>query len=241
MTIGHSARLRVVFLFCSNSVFKGIVFQRIRNDVMNHVRLLVTLTLVAFTLLCSCSRNPHVADYDFNTVFAPKPYSDFKLNRITIGMSKEEVTSILGQPLKEDTIEFLHCVVYANTSTEIDPTAAQFHGVGTRPPYLALWFSAQGKVNFVFNNEYYKGLRELEGLSIDEIIEFFGEPQDELQVHKCNVLSYSRLVEGGYTGHNGDIYVRRVYLDETGKVISVESGKGTGWDLYSGLMDNVKN
>lgn len=193
---------------------------------------------VLFFIELSPGLFPYVTNYRFNTVFASSPYSDKKLKKVKFDISMSEVIELIGEPLNRRTIKFLHCMLFTKGGNSLDPTSAKFHGVGgsDKEPYIALWFSEENKVNYVFNSNYTEMTDdELVGLNIESVLDIFGKPKETLLIPKSFVWSYTTIIDGPYTGDFRGIYTRRVYFNTSNKVIAVELGRGSTTDIYSGI------
>lgn len=210
----------------------------------------VSFLLIIFSqnVQSSPSTNPHIPDYLYNTVFAVEPYSDAKLLKIELGSSKDTVLATIGNPLHIEKIDHLNCILFSEESYHLDPLAAKFHGVDSSRvsdhniPFLAIWFSENGQANHILNNGYIDEIQEKElvGKNRANIIGSFGSPKEEIKIEPCYFLSYSKLKDGPYTGHNQDIFIRRVYFDMNDQVIHVESGQGPMHEIYFGIVGKNK-
>lgn len=151
-----------------------------------------------------------------------------------------EVIESIGEPLSKDEIEYMHCVLYTQGSNSLDAMSAKYHGIGgsAKEPFLVIWFTEEGKVNYIFNSKYTEiANHELIGLDVESILDKFGEPKQTLTIPKCYVWSYSKIVDGPHTGCDRGIYTRRVFFDESQKVFVIEKGKGASFDIYKALED----
>lgn len=195
---------------------------------------------------CFNPENPDVTNYEYNTIFSNSPYSENIFSAIKIGESKKEITVKLGPPLYEEKISFLHCMLFSNETYSLDPASAKHHGVDSAKvadhnvPFLALWFSEDVRVNFVFNKNYISKTQETElvGKNKSAVVKDFGQPREELLIKPCYFYSYTKIKEGPYTGHDQGIFIRRVYFDGNNRVIAVEKGDGPKHNIYSGIKDS---
>lgn len=194
--------------------------------------------------------NPYITDYKYNTVFAGAPYIEKKLSSINRGSTREDVLKTLGAPLYVEEIGFLHCMLFSQTNYRIDPLVAKYHGIAASnlkdpsAPFIAFWFSEDGKVDYVLINKGHIAKdqeNELFGLGAASITNRFGTPKEEILVQPCYFFSYSRLKEGPYTGCDQGIFIRRVYFNKQDKVIAIESSKGPQHDIYSGIIGNTSS
>jgi len=202
--------------------------------------IIVAAPFLMFNKSAHCSP-PEVTDYNFNTIFASVPYSDSKLSSIKPGTNKAKVRELLGEPLYIKQINFLHCLLFTNGNAGLDPSAAEFHGVGGngKDLFLGIWFSEEDKVNFVFNNGFTKmNKAELIGLDSKRIFELLGRPKESLRIPKHVVYSYSKIKEGPYTGDDHGIYIRRIYFNASDQVVTVDMSEGSETDYYSGIIES---
>ena len=190
--------------------------------------------------------NPYITDYNYNTVFARAPYADKKLSSIDQGSTREQVVKTLGTPLYVEDIDFLHCMLFSQANYRIDPLAAKYHGIDSScvkddsAPFIAFWFSEDGKVDHVFNQSRVTSdqVNELLGLDTASITNRFGTPKEEILVQPCYFFSYSKLKEGPYYGTEQGIYIRRIYFNKQDRVIGIESSKGPQYDIYNEILGN---
>jgi len=187
------------------------------------------------------------ADLEYNTVYSEK-YDEDLFNDKLLGKSKKEIIDKLGKPLRTENIEsyskFLYRdkkdSIYIDCSGGVD--MSKFDILNKEENFLVFEFDNKDKVKDIFKVENSKkiGPDSLIGISKSEVINKFGKPVQIAQINfDGNILSFSNLKKGAYTGKRPKIHMRNIVFDKNDKAIKVI--KSDGYNVLEDLCKIINN
>jgi outer membrane protein assembly factor BamE (lipoprotein component of BamABCDE complex) len=151
-----------------------------------------------------------------DTVYAPG-YSEAKFTSIQLGMSREEVTRLLGQPLNVDSAPGYILWTYA--SSDLRNPRIQGNGPTTIPAQTFVQADTAGKIVSV--SGVYLNIKKDEYLNhrLEEVRARFGDPLEIRTAPDRDLYWYSKLDR--IKGH----YVRFICISTEGKVCDINAGR----------------
>jgi hypothetical protein len=151
------------------------------------------------------------------TVYAPG-FTETKFRTIRVGMKREDVIRILGDPIQIDPAPGY---IYWSYPTRGRGDHPSFPGGPTAPPSeITFHADLQGKIQAVYGDHLALGLKpgEMVGRSLDEVKKRFGEPT-VLTAPDRDLYWYTKC-----SNSKGD-YIRFIVVNDDGLVGSVEAGR----------------
>ena len=162
-------------------------------------------------------------DLKYNTRYS-KNYSEKKFQSLKSDSRKSEILELLGHPIEVYNSEFEHSIIYSENKVSIEPGSLGVGNQDTIHPirFCRFNFGKNGEVISTFNSQNFIDstyLQKLEQLNYNEIIEKIGEPLQEYKCDcNCEILNYSRLKDGAYSGKNPTINIRRIAIDDKNQI-----------------------
>jgi hypothetical protein len=149
------------------------------------------------------------------TVYAPG-YSEARFRSIRVGMTREEVTRVLGEPLSIEPASGYVLWVYA--PDDYRNLRQHEDGPTTTPPQTAFQTDPAGKIVSVYGGYLDVDKDEFVGHQLDDVRKRFGEPLEIYSTPDRELYWYSRM--DGVKGH----FVRNIELSTKGGVINITQG-----------------
>ncbi|ROI12186.1 hypothetical protein [Epilithonimonas hominis] len=186
-------------------------------------------------------------DLEYNTVYSDK-YEEKLFNNSLLGQTKKQIIDKLGKPLVTESInpysKFLYRdkndSIYINCSGGVD--LSSYNIINKNYSFLTFEFDENNNVIEVFQviDSEKVDADSLIGISKNEIINKFGKPTQIAQINfKGNMLAFSNLKEGAYTGKTPKIHVRNIVFDKNEKAIKIV--KADGYGFLEGLCEIINN
>jgi hypothetical protein len=150
-----------------------------------------------------------------STVYAPS-YSAARFRSVRIGMSREEVIRLLGQPLSVQPAPGYILWVYAPSDGNPRPRG---NGPTNPSPETAFQADSAGKILSVAGSYLDISNDDLLGHQLAEVRERFGEPLSVYSAPERELYWYSKI--DGVKGH----YVRYVDISSLGTVSEITAGR----------------
>jgi SmpA / OmlA family len=150
-----------------------------------------------------------------STVYAPG-YSEARFRSIRVGMTREEVTRVLGEPLSIDPAPGYVVWVYAPINYR-NPRPPG-NGPSIPPPRTAVQADLEGKIVSVYGVYLDVEKDEFIGHQLADVRGRFGDPLEVYSAPDRDVYWYSKL--DGVKGH----FVRGIQISTKGSVCEVSDG-----------------
>ena len=173
-------------------------------------------------------------DLEYNTVYSKK-YDESLFNNSLIGLNKTEIIKKFDKPLKIDIIKTNSRFLYKNKNDSIfidcngGVDLSRFDILHKKENFLVFTFDENEIVKDVFNVKNSEKINSdsLIGISKAEIITKYGKPNEIAEVKENGeVLFFSNIKNGGYTGKMPRIYLRKVIFDKNDIAIKVIKSEG---------------
>ena len=196
--------------------------------------LVFTLAIFMIFKVIKFVKGIETPDLEYNTVYSEK-YDESLFNNSLIGLNKNEIIKKFGKPLKIDNIKNFSEFLYKkeNDSVFIDCTGgvdlSHFDILHKKTNFLVFTFDENENVKEIFNvkNSEIVNSDSLIGVSKAEIIKKYGKPNQIAEVKENGeVLFFSNIKNGGYTGKMPRIYLRKVIFDKNDIAIKVIKSEG---------------
>ena len=173
-------------------------------------------------------------DLEYNTVYSEK-YDESLFNNSLLGLNKTEIIKKFDKPLKIDIIKTNSRFLYKNKNDSIfidcngGVDLSHFDILHKKENFLVFTFDENENVKEIFNvkNSEIVNSDSLIGVSKAEIIKKYGKPNQIAEVKENGeVLFFSNIKNGGYTGKMPRIYLRKVIFDKNDIAIKVIKSEG---------------
>lgn len=196
--------------------------------------LVFTLAIFMIFKVIKFVKGIETPDLEYNTVYSEK-YDESLFNNSLIGLSKNKIIEKFGKPLKIDTIQNFSKFLYKNKSDSIfiDCTGgvdlSHFDILHKKKNFLVFTFNENEIVKDVFNVKNSEKINSdsLIGISKAKIIKKYGKPNQIAEVKENGeVLFFSNIKNGAYTGKMPKIYLRKVIFDKNSIAIKVIKSEG---------------
>ncbi len=182
------------------------------------------------------------SDPEYNTIYSQNFNEKLFQNQL-IGKSKNEIITIIGNPLSKTKLKYFDAILYTNFKDSVYLTensiSVGLNGYCKNVKYRFMSFDSIGKVENVMINGYSEKKEELGKLTKFEVLEKFGKPQKQILCNcKCIVYSYSEIKKGAYSGKHPIINIRNLIFDEKNKLIKVVKKVGSTYSKYDEICSN---
>ena len=211
--------------------------------------LVFTLAIFMIFKVIKFVKGIETPDLEYNTVYSKK-YDESLFNNSLIGLSKNKIIEKFGKPLKIDTIQNFSKFLYKNKSDSIfiDCTGgvdlSHFDILHKKKNFLVFTFDENEIVKDVFNVKNSEKINSdsLIGISKAEIITKYGKPNEIAEVKENGeVLFFSNIKNGAYTGKMPKIYLRKVMFDRNNIAIKVIKSEGNPLSPTEGICKVYSN
>ena len=188
-------------------------------------------------------------DLEYNTVYSEK-YDESLFNNSLIGLNKIKIIEKFGKPLKIDTIQKFSKFLYKNKSDSIyidcegGVDTSHFNMLHKKENFLVFTFDENEIVKDIFNIKNSERINSdsLIGTSKAEIIKKYGKPNQIAEVKENGeVLFFSNIKEGAYTGKMPKIYLRKVMFNKNNIAIKVIKAEGNPLNPTEGICKIYSN
>ena len=211
--------------------------------------LVFTLAIFMIFKVIKFVKGIETPDLEYNTVYSKK-YDESLFNNSLIGLNKNEIIKKFGKPLKIDTIQKFSKFLYKNKSDSIyidcegGVDTSHFNMLHKKENFLVFTFDENEIVKDIFNIKNSERINSdsLIGTSKAEIIKKYGKPNQIAEVKENGeVLFFSNIKEGAYTGKMPKIYLRKVMFDRNNIAIKVIKSEGNPLNPTEGLCKVYSN
>ena len=211
--------------------------------------LVFTLAIFMIFKVIKFVKGIETPDLEYNTVYSEK-YDESLFNNSLIGLSKNKIIEKFGKPLKIDTIQNFSKFLYKNKSDSIfiDCTGgvdlSHFDILHKKKNFLVFTFDENEIVKDVFNVKNSEKINSdsLIGISKAKIIKKYGKPNQIAEVKENGeVLFFSNIKNGAYTGKMPKIYLRKVIFDKNSIAIKVIKSEGNPLNPTEDLCKGYSN
>ena len=188
-------------------------------------------------------------DLEYNTVYSKK-YDESLFNNSLIGLNKTEIIKKFDKPLKIDIIKTNSRFLYKNKNDSIfidcngGVDLSHFNMLHKKENFLVFTFDENEIVKDIFNIKNSERINSdsLIGTSKAEIIKKYGKPNQIAEVKENGeVLFFSNIKNGAYTGKMPKIYLRKVMFDRNNIAIKVIKSEGNPLNPTEGLCKVYSN
>ena len=188
-------------------------------------------------------------DLEYNTVYSEK-YDESLFNNSLLGLNKTEIIKKFDKPLKIDIIKTNSRFLYKNKNDSIfidcngGVDTSHFNMLHKKENFLVFTFDENEIVKDIFNIKNSERINSdsLIGTSKAEIIKKYGKPNQIAEVKENGeVLFFSNIKEGAYTGKMPKIYLRKVMFDRNNIAIKVIKSEGNPLNPTEGLCKVYSN
>ena len=188
-------------------------------------------------------------DLEYNTVYSEK-YNESQFNNSLIDLNKIKIIEKFGKPLKIDTIQKFSKFLYKNKSDSIyidcegGVDTSHFNMLHKKENFLVFTFDENEIVKDIFNIKNSERINSdsLIGTSKAEIIKKYGKPNQIAEVKENGeVLFFSNIKEGAYTGKMPKIYLRKVMFNKNNIAIKVIKAEGNPLNPTEGICKIYSN
>ena len=211
--------------------------------------LVFTLAIFMIFKVIKFVKGIETPDLEYNTVYSEK-YDESLFNNSLIGLNKIKIIEKFGKPLKIDTIQKFSKFLYKNKSDSIyidcegGVDTSHFNMLHKKENFLVFTFDENEIVKDIFNIKNSERINSdsLIGTSKAEIIKKYGKPNQIAEVKENGeVLFFSNIKEGAYTGKMPKIYLRKVMFDRNNIAIKVIKSEGNPLNPTEGLCKVYSN
>ena len=211
--------------------------------------LVFTLAIFMIFKVIKFVKGIETPDLEYNTVYSEK-YDESLFNNSLIGLSKAEIIKKFDKPLKIDIIKTNSRFLYKNKNDSIfidcngGVDLSHFNMLHKKENFLVFTFDENEIVKDIFNIKNSERINSdsLIGTSKAEIIKKYGKPNQIAEVKENGeVLFFSNIKEGAYTGKMPKIYLRKVMFDRNNIAIKVIKSEGNPLNPTEGLCKVYSN
>lgn len=188
-------------------------------------------------------------DLEYNTVYSEK-YNESQFNNSLIGLNKIKIIEKFGKPLKTDIIQNFSKFLYKNENDSIyidcegGVDTSHFDILHKKENFLIFTFDENEIVKDIFNMKNSEKINSdsLIGISKAEIIKKYGKPNQIAEVKENGeVLFFSNIKDGAYTGKMPKIYLRKVMFNKNNIAIKVIKAEGNPLNPTEGICKVYSN
>lgn len=211
--------------------------------------LVFTLAIFMIFKMINFVKGIETPDLEYNTVYSEK-YNESQFNNSLIGLNKIKIIEKFGKPLKIDTIQKFSKFLYKNKSDSIyidcegGVDTSHFNMLHKKENFLVFTFDENEIVKDIFNIKNSERINSdsLIGTSKAEIIKKYGKPNQIAEVKENGeVLFFSNIKEGAYTGKMPKIYLRKVMFNKNNIAIKVIKAEGNPLNPTEGICKIYSN
>ena len=211
--------------------------------------LVFTLAIFMIFKVIKFVKGIETPDLEYNTVYSEK-YDESLFNNSLIGLNKTEIIKKFDKPLKIDIIKTNSRFLYKNKNDSIfidcngGVDLSHFDILHKKENFLVFTFNENEIVKDVFNVKNSEKINSdsLIGISKAEIIKKYGKPNQIAEVKENGeVLFFSNIKNGAYTGKMPRIYLRKVMFDRNNIAIKVIKSEGNPLNPTEGLCKVYSN
>ena len=211
--------------------------------------LVFTLAIFMIFKVIKFVKGIETPDLEYNTVYSEK-YDESLFNNSLIGLNKIKIIEKFGKPLKIDTIQKFSKFLYKNKSDSIyidcegGVDTSHFNMLHKKENFLVFTFDENEIVKDIFNIKNSERINSdsLIGTSKAEIIKKYGKPNQIAEVKENGeVLFFSNIKEGAYTGKMPKIYLRKVMFNKNNIAIKVIKAEGNPLNPTEGICKIYSN
>ena len=196
--------------------------------------LVFTLAIFMIFKVIKFVKGIETPDLEYNTVYSEK-YDESLFNNSLLGLNKTEIIKKFDKPLKIDIIKTNSRFLYKNKNDSIfidcngGVDLSHFDILHKKENFLVFTFDENEIVKDVFNVKNSEKINSdsLIGISKAKIIKKYGKPNQIADVKENGeVLFFSNIKNGAYTGKMPRIYLRKVIFDKNDIAIKVIKSEG---------------
>ena len=211
--------------------------------------LVFTLAIFMIFKVIKFVKGIETPDLEYNTVYSEK-YDESLFNNSLIGLSKAEIIKKFDKPLKIDIIKTNSRFLYKNKNDSIfidcngGVDLSHFNMLHKKGNFLVFTFDENEIVKDIFNIKNSERINSdsLIGTSKAEIIKKYGKPNQIAEVKENGeVLFFSNIKEGAYTGKMPKIYLRKVMFNKNNIAIKVIKAEGNPLNPTEGICKIYSN
>ena len=211
--------------------------------------LVFTLAIFMIFKVIKFVKGIETPDLEYNTVYSEK-YDESLFNNSLIGLNKIKIIEKFGKPLKIDTIQKFSKFLYKNKSDSIyidcegGVDTSHFNMLHKKENFLVFTFDENEIVKDIFNIKNSERINSdsLIGTSKAEITKKYGKPNQIAEVKENGeVLFFSNIKEGAYTGKMPKIYLRKVMFNKNNIAIKVIKAEGNPLNPTEGICKIYSN
>ena len=211
--------------------------------------LVFTLAIFMIFKMINFVKGIETPDLEYNTVYSEK-YNESQFNNSLIGLNKIKIIEKFGKPLKIDSIQKFSKFLYKNKSDSIyidcegGVDTSHFNMLHKKENFLVFTFDENEIVKDIFNIKNSERINSdsLIGTSKAEIIKKYGKPNQIAEVKENGeVLFFSNIKEGAYTGKMPKIYLRKVMFNKNNIAIKVIKAEGNPLNPTEGICKIYSN
>jgi hypothetical protein len=178
-------------------------------------------------------------DLEYNTIYTEK-YKEERFNSKLLGFTEKDIVNTFGEPFSKTRPGYFNAVLYTNNKDSIffdEYTDGAFLFTGKREniKYRFISFDSLGNVKTAMADGYSKNEDQLKQLTKSEIIKKFGKPDKEVLCNcKCEVYSYSKIKEGGFSGKQPTINQRNIVFNNNHIAVKIIKKVGNSYSTSGG-------
>lgn len=211
--------------------------------------LVFTLAIFMIFKVIKFVKGIETPDLEYNTVYSEK-YDESLFNNSLLGLNKTEIIKKFDKPLKIDIIKTNSRFLYKNKNDSIfidcngGVDLSHFDILHKKENFLVFTFNENEIVKDVFNVKNSEKINSdsLIGISKAKIIKKYGKPNQIAEVKENGeVLFFSNIKNGAYTGKMPRIYLRKVMFDRNNIAIKVIKSEGNPLSPTEGICKVYSN
>ena len=211
--------------------------------------LVFTLAIFMIFKVIKFVKGIETPDLEYNTVYSEK-YDESLFNNSLLGLNKTEIIKKFDKPLKIDIIKTNSRFLYKNKNDSIfidcngGVDLSHFDILHKKENFLVFTFDENEIVKDVFNVKNSEKINSdsLIGISKAKIIKKYGKPNQIADVKENGeVLFFSNIKNGAYTGKMPRIYLRKVIFDKNDIAIKVIKSEGDPLSPTEGICKVYSN
>ncbi len=211
--------------------------------------LVFTLAIFMIFKVIKFVKGIETPDLEYNTVYSEK-YDESLFNNSLLGLNKTEIIKKFDKPLKIDIIKTNSRFLYKNKNDSIfidcngGVDLSHFDILHKKENFLVFTFDENEIVKDVFNVKNSEKINSdsLIGISKAKIIKKYGKPNQIADVKENGeVLFFSNIKNGAYTGKMPRIYLRKVMFDRNNIAIKVIKSEGNPLSPTEGICKVYSN
>ena len=211
--------------------------------------LVFTLAIFMIFKVIKFVKGIETPDLEYNTVYSEK-YDESLFNNSLLGLNKTEIIKKFDKPLKIDIIKTNSRFLYKNKNDSIfidcngGVDLSHFDILHKKENFLVFTFNENEIVKDVFNVKNSEKINSdsLIGISKAKIIKKYGKPNQIADVKENGeVLFFSNIKNGAYTGKMPKIYLRKVMFDRNNIAIKVIKSEGNPLSPTEGICKVYSN